>query len=132
MRKYYLVLTPAAFLLIITRLVWASPIGASQEPPKNARGIAIPSDLKSVFQSSCMPCHSIGGKKMASALLDFSKWDKYRPGTQVKKGKEICKVITKNKMPPAPFTDANPELVLTQSQKDNICRWTESMKKRKD
>ena len=124
-------MTPAAILLIVTGFISAGPVGIGRESLKARKGIEIPAELAKVFTNSCMPCHSADGKKMAKLLLNFSKWDKYGRGTQVRKGKAICKMITKGSMPPAQFIESSPELALPSVVKDDICTWVSSISSKK-
>jgi mono/diheme cytochrome c family protein len=124
MNKRILVLPVAVFSLIIGALIFQVPAAFGQAPSKAAaKGILIPDDLKVVFTNSCMPCHSDKGKEMAKIMLNFSKWNNYSWRTQVQKSRAICRMISKNEMPPAPFRESSPELALTKEQKDNICKW---------
>jgi hypothetical protein len=78
-----------------------------------------------------MDCHATGGNHMAMSLLNFSGWDKYKPGKQAKKAGAICYMISKGSMPPKSFRDANPEAVPTADQKDAICKWSGTLKQKK-
>ncbi|MCX6226751.1 MAG: heme-binding domain-containing protein [Bacteroidia bacterium] len=132
MKKAILIFGAAAILIIVTGFIIDSAAGAGQDSLKSANGLLIPADLQNVITKSCMPCHSNDGKKMAKAMVNFSNWNTSKPGTLVKKGKAICKMISKDAMPPAQFKEANPELALTPAQKEAICKWTNSMKPEKN
>ena len=84
----------------------------------------IPDDLKAVFKASCMACHSSDGKGMPMSILNFSKWDTYKPEKQNKKAAAICKAVSGGSMPPKSFIESNPNAVLTDDQKELICKWS--------
>jgi cytochrome c len=132
MKKHFVIWAPALILLLTTGFIWTGSMGGRQESGKTGKGIQIPANLGKVFTNSCMPCHSTNGKKMAKALLNFSKWDKYGRGTQMQKGKAIGRLINKGSMPPAQFIESSPELALTLADKDNIRKWINSMNEKKD
>lgn len=92
---------------------------------------SIPDDVKVIFKNSCMDCHATGGKGMAMAKLNFSDWDNYPPDKQAKKVVAICNVITKGAMPPKSYGEKKPEAIPTASQKDMICKWSETLAPKK-
>ena len=132
MKKYFLVLVPAIVFLLTTGFIWAGSSGYGQDTLIARKGIQIPDNLDKVFTNSCMPCHSANGRKMAKAMLNFSKWDKYGRSTQVRKGKAIARMIGKEAMPPEQFIESSPELALTPADKENVRLWINAMNKKKD
>ncbi|MBN1599125.1 MAG: heme-binding domain-containing protein [Bacteroidales bacterium] len=90
---------------------------------------SISGDVYKIFENSCLECHSAGGKKLASAKLNFSEWDSYKPERQINKSEGICKVITEGNMPPKKFRKSNPESIPTEAQLETICKWSESLAK---
>jgi cytochrome c len=132
MKKQITILCSAVILLFNSGSAFAPQAGSRQEPVKAAVGIKIPENLEKVFKSSCMPCHSNNGQKMAKAMLNFSKWDQYGRGTQLRKGKAIARMVRKGSMPPGQFIESSPELALTPTDKDNILKWINSNSKKKD
>jgi hypothetical protein len=78
-----------------------------------------------------MSCHATGGRNLAMTKLNFSDWDNYEPGKQVKKAAAICKRITKGTMPPKSFRVSNPDAIPTASQKEMICTWSGTLTQKK-
>jgi cytochrome c5 len=103
-------------------------IGASSFISKSSAK-TIPDDLNVVFKASCMVCHAEGGKGMAKMKLNFSEWNNYDSAKQAKKAVAICKVVSKESMPPKSFLKSNPKAALTQQQKEEICKWSDSLNK---
>ncbi len=104
-------------------------IGASSFVSTNSSDNTIPDELNLVFKSSCMACHAEGGKGMAKMKLNFSEWNNYDSVKQAKKAAAICKVVSKESMPPKSFIKSNPKAALTQQQKEEICKWSDSLNK---
>jgi hypothetical protein len=123
MKKHFLIFSPSAFFLVLFGLLCSAPYGSGQKPAKAGKGIEMPAQINIILKNSCMPCHSNGGKEMAKVLLNFSKWNNYGRRSQVQKCRAICKMITKDEMPPAQFKESNPDLILSRMQKDSICNW---------
>ncbi len=113
MKKICLFLTGAAMFLIVTALIF---------PPQSTK--PIPEDLKAVFKTSCMACHSDDGGSMAKSRVNFSRWDSYDLEKQSKKAADISKVVMKGAMPPKSFAKANPGAVLTDIQKEMVYKWS--------
>jgi len=113
MKKSFLLLLVAITLVIVS----GSVLPADK---------SIPDNLKVVFKNSCMACHSDNGGGMAKAKLNFSKWDTYSPEKQIKKAVAICTVISKGSMPPKSFIKSHPEAVLSDEQKTDVRKWSES------
>jgi hypothetical protein len=87
----------------------------------------IPDDVMAVLKNSCMACHGQDGKKMAMSMVNFSAWDNYSADKQAKKASAVCNVVTKGTMPPKNYREANPGAVLTDAQKELICKWSKSL-----
>lgn len=127
MRKHY-IFTAAIAVLLISGSALLLP--AKTESKSNERSEAkatIPDEINTVFKNSCFSCHSTGGKGMAMSMVNFSQWDGYSPEKQVKKATAICKVVTKEAMPPKSFRESNPGTALTDSQKEMICKWSKTI-----
>lgn len=88
---------------------------------------SIPNEVNVVFNKSCMACHGTGGKLIPMLKLNLSKWDKYNSDKQVNKAATICDMVTKELMPPKAFRTANPETILTATQKEMICNWSQTL-----
>jgi len=87
-------------------------------------GNPVPEDLNLVFKNSCMTCHATGGGMIATAKVNFSKWNEYDNIKQAKKAASICNTTTKGFMPPKSFIKGNPGAALTDEQKAKICKWS--------
>ena len=120
MKKIYLFLAVTIMFLIVTASVL--PTASTNQ---------IPDDLKVVFKNSCMACHATGGSMMAMAKVNFSNWESYDTDKQAKKADAICKMVSKGAMPPKSFIKSNPGAVLTELQKNNICKWSEALNQNK-
>jgi cytochrome c5 len=128
MKKVYLFLAMIGLVLFFTASV-LSPVKPTGKKSTTvvAPTSSIPDDLKVIFKNSCMACHSNDGSHMAMTMLNFSDWDNSTPAKQAKKAAAICKMITKGAMPPKSFREANPDAVPTESQKAEICKWSETL-----
>lgn len=130
MKKIFLFLAAIGLVAITVSFVPAlSKLAKPTNVSKHLVTNEIPADVKAIFDKSCIGCHGDGGKHMAMSMVNFSTWDKYDQQKQAKKGKAICKMVTKGKMPPKSIRKSKPELVPTQEQIDLICRWSRSLGK---
>lgn len=115
--------TKSAAAALLLLLGWF-PASMGQDAQKSDRDkIKIADNVWLVVEKSCKPCHSDRGGKMAKAVLNFNRWDKYNRRAQVQKSRAICKMVSKGEMPPAQFVESSPELALTPAQKEMICNW---------
>ncbi len=89
---------------------------------------SIPEDVMKIFNNSCSKCHAAGGSGIAMTHVNFTKWGTYSPEKQAKKAADISAIIKVNGMPPKSFVAKNPNVVLTESQKDLIYKWSDSLK----
>jgi len=89
---------------------------------------AIPENINKILQTSCMSCHGSGGRLLAMAKLNLSKWAEYTAAEKANKASGICYEITEGKMPPKSVTKSNPELVPAKEPVELICQWAESLK----
>jgi cytochrome c5 len=131
MKKTFLFFAMAAMFSILTASVLSPKKHAVKKSTTPVTITSIPDDLQVIFKKSCMDCHATGGKGMAMANLNFSDWDNYTPDNQAKKAVAICNIITKGAMPPKLYGENNPEAILTASQKDMICKWSEMLAPKK-
>ncbi|MFA6334845.1 MAG: heme-binding domain-containing protein [Bacteroidales bacterium] len=116
MKKIYLFLSVIAMVLIVTSLV------VPQQPTN-----PIPDDLKTVFKTSCMACHANEGSRLAMSKVNFSKWDSYDSEKQSRKAASICKSVYRGSMPTKSFVKSNPGAILTDAQKNKICKWSDNL-----
>ena len=87
----------------------------------------IPSSVMKIAERSCVKCHTEGGNGMAMMHLNLSNWDKYSPEKQAGKAKDMCKMISKDKMPPNGFREKNPGAAPTKDEVKIICDWATSI-----
>jgi cytochrome c5 len=127
MKKTFLFLMMAVMFSILSASVLSPAKSVSKKSVTTITTTSIPDDLKVIFKNSCMDCHATGGKGMAMAKLNFSEWDNYAPEKQAKKATAICNVITKGSMPPKSYKESKPDAVPTASQKELICKWSETL-----
>lgn len=80
-----------------------------------------------IMVNSCLACHGEGGKTLALSKVKMSEWDEYSPEKQASKSEDMCKMVTKGKMPPKGFLKDHPEAALTGEQITEICNWSESL-----
>jgi mono/diheme cytochrome c family protein len=92
---------------------------------------AVPAAVHKIISTSCFACHGEGGKGMALAHVKMSELNSYSPEKLADKAKEMCKMVTKGKMPPKGFLNDHPEAKLTPEQVTTICNWSESLNKGK-
>lgn len=103
---------------------------AGQVKPDASSGKPLPENIMSIIDKSCMDCHSDDGNKLAAMKLNFSNWEKYKPGKQAAKSAAICKIVGKGNMPPKSYRESHPDAVLTKAQIEMICKWSESLRKK--
>ncbi len=92
---------------------------------------SIPPAVHKIIVTSCLACHGEGGKSMALSHVKMSEWSSYSPEKQASKAEDMCKMVTKGKMPTKGFLKDHPEAELTPEQIATICSWSESLNKGK-
>ena len=128
MKKFMLFSGFMITLIAVTSFVLVSNDGVTNKVISGVTATqSIPDDVMVAVKNSCMACHATGGKSMAMAKVNFSEWDTYPAAKQAKKAEAICNVITKGTMPPKSFKASHPDAVLTDAQKDMICKWSKSL-----
>ena len=80
-----------------------------------------------IAERSCVKCHTEGGNGMALMHLNLSNWDKFSLEKQADKAKDMCKMVSKEKMPPKSFREKNPGAAPTQEEMNIICDWSKSI-----
>jgi hypothetical protein len=80
-----------------------------------------------IAERSCLKCHAEGGNEMAMMHLNLSNWDKFSPEKQAGKAKDMCKMVSKGKMPPKGFREKNPGAAPTKDEVKIICDWATSI-----
>jgi mono/diheme cytochrome c family protein len=92
---------------------------------------SIPVAVHKILETSCFACHGEGGKGMALAHVKMAELGTYSAEKLASKADDMCKMVTKGKMPPKGFLKDHPEAVLTPEQVTAICSWSESLNKGK-
>jgi hypothetical protein len=118
---------PIFVMLII--LGFGSLILRSNASANSQGGVSnpIPPDVMKIAGKSCVNCHSEPGNGMALMHLNLSTWNKYNADKQAAKAKDICKMVTKGKMPPKKFRDEHPDGVPSAEEIQIICKWADSL-----
>jgi len=98
-----------------------------QSSTQSGGGKAIPESVMKIASKSCVKCHTEGGNGMALMHLNLSNWDKYSPEKQASKAKDICKMVTKDKMPPNNFRKSHPDGIPSEAEIKTICDWAASI-----
>jgi hypothetical protein len=80
-----------------------------------------------IAERSCVKCHTEGGNGMALMHLNLSNWDKFSMEKQADQAKDMCGMVSKEKMPPKSFRDKNPGAAPTQEETKIICDWSTSI-----
>jgi mono/diheme cytochrome c family protein len=131
MKSYY---SLSVLLLIFCALAFSSaksfPYSNSGSAAK-ADSISMTPAVHKIVATSCFACHGEGGKAMALSHVKMAEWSSYSPEKQASKAEDMCKMVTKGKMPPKGFLKDHPEAVLTPEQIATICSWSESLNKGK-
>src|SRR5450759_589076 len=75
---------------------------SSAQSSQKDNGVSKPisSSVMKIAERSCVKCHTEGGNGMAMMHLNLSNWDKFSLEKQADKAKDMCKMVSKNKMPP--------------------------------
>lgn len=128
MRRIYSVIAVVALVSIATVLVLTPSNASSQAKGTPAKGFVIPDSVLAIAKLSCLNCHAEGGKGMAMAHVNLSKWDSYSPEKQIAKALDMCKMVSKGSMPPKGFRASHPDGVPTEKQIKTLCNWANSLK----
>ncbi len=115
--------------LVGTVFITSMIINHSSALPAAKDGIVsrpIPAGVMKIAEKSCVKCHTEGGKGMAQLHLNLSNWDKFSPEKQAGKAKDMCKMVSKGKMPPMSFREKNPGGTPSQEEVKIICDWAQS------
>jgi hypothetical protein len=122
-------------------------------PPVNAAetleaAIHVPPDISMIFARSCNDCHSHKtvypwysyiqpvGWWMRDHIekgrdeLNFSTFARLNAKQRSRKLEQICDEISEGKMPLPSYTWGHPDAVLSGSEKQAVCSWTETIRER--
>ena len=107
-------------------------------------GIGVPPDVDMILTRSCGDCHSnqtvypwysqvqpvawwlSNHIAEGRAELNFSTFNTYNARRKKKKLEEICEQVKSGEMPLPSYTWIHRNATLTDSEKDAICKWTET------
>jgi hypothetical protein len=107
-------------------------------------GITVPPDVDMVLTRSCGDCHSNQtvypwysqmqpvawwlANHIAEGRqeLNFSTFNTYNSRRKEKKLEAICDQVKSGEMPLPSYTWVHRDAILTESEKDAICKWTET------
>jgi hypothetical protein len=110
--------------------------------------ITVPSNVESVFKSSCYDCHSnqtrwpwysavapvswfvISDVTRGRKKMNFSEWGTYSKDKQSIKLDKICDEITEGEMPLKQYLYLHKDAVLSQEQKNILCTWSKEESKK--
>jgi len=128
MKRIYPLIAVVVFVSITAMFVMTPSKASSQAKGAPSKGFVIPDSILTIAKLSCISCHADGGKSMAMAHVNLSKWDTYSPEKQISKALDMCKEVSKGAMPPKGFKSSHPEGVPTAKQIKTLCSWANSLK----
>lgn len=88
---------------------------------------SLPAEIRDLVESSCINCHSTGGRALALTKLNFSSWNEYDTEKQARKAEDMCDILTKGKMPPKSYLKKHPDQTPTAEQIEAVCKWAETL-----
>ncbi|MCX6334134.1 MAG: heme-binding domain-containing protein [Bacteroidia bacterium] len=127
MKKFIMICTAIAAVILLTGLNISTVSAQSVQKAGKDQNV-IPANVMQIAQKSCAACHIEPGMKMALSVLNLTAWGKYAPEKQAAKANSMCKIVTKNKMPPKSYQTNNPKAVPTTDDVKAICDWAASLK----
>ena len=128
-KSFALAQTLPGFIILFITLFFLTEFSNGQSGLKSTKAPGIPDSILKIFEKSCMTCHAEGGKMLAMNHVNFSNWGKYTSEKQASKSADICKMVSKGKMPPKSFRESKPDLIPTSDQIKEICQWSETFAK---
>lgn len=121
---------PTIFLISVSCLAFFTAFIIETGSGTAVQTKPIPDDVQMVIKKSCINCHAEPGKKLALAHVNLSKWQSYTAEKQAAKSKDMCRMISKGKMPPKSFREKNPDFVVTKDDIKTICDWSASLQQK--
>jgi mono/diheme cytochrome c family protein len=126
------------FLSVLLLVFCAFAFSSGKSAPSSNSGSvskadssAIPAAVHNIMATSCFACHGEGGKGMALAHVKMAELNTYSPEKLAGKAEDMCKIVTKGKMPPKGYLNDHPEAKLTPEQVNTICNWSAELNKGK-
>lgn len=127
MKKFILLTIAVASVLYFTALI-VNPVSAQTTKKTEGGGKPIPEGIMKVAERSCVNCHTEPGNGMALMHVNLSNWDKYSAEKQADKANDMCKMVSKGKMPPKKFRNEHPGAAPTEDETKALCDWADSLK----
>ena len=149
MRIVKIVLICLAVVFALIQFVRIDKSNPPVEPEKTMEAaINVPPDIQQIMARSCNDCHS--NKTVypwysnvapvswwlrnhiteAKRELNVSEYATYAPKKQERKLKEICEQVRSGEMPLPSYLIIHRDSVLSQSEIDAICAWTDGERKK--
>jgi hypothetical protein len=132
----------AVLFLVVAQLVPVDRTNPVVDPSKTLFATkAVPANAESILQRSCVECHSnethwpwYSRVAPASWLLasdvhgarhkmNFSEWSGYTDRQKQDKIDGICDEVGSGDMPPLDYTMIHHGAVLSQQERDVLCKW---------
>ena len=113
MKNNYIIISATLTVLFFVSIALYPTTTNCQKKTKTLTNIEIPDSVMSIFKRSCIVCHSTGGNKIASSILNITEWNKYKPKKQFDKAQDICSEVSDGSMPKKSMTKSNPKVILT-------------------
>ncbi|MGH2574165.1 MAG: heme-binding domain-containing protein [Ignavibacteria bacterium] len=145
-KKIKFILIGLVVLFVLIQLYRPERISTNEISPDHITNkITVPANVRSILERSCYDCHSnhtkwpwysnvapvswlvIDDVKEGRSKMNFSEWGKLSPAKQELRLENICEEITEGKMPLPNYLLIHKEAELTQSDKDILCKWSQSM-----
>ena len=126
MKKAIIITFAVAGIVFLTSMI----INQSSAQTSHKNGIVskpISPAVMKIADRSCVKCHTEGGNGMALMHLNLSNWDKFSMEKQADQAKDMCKMVSKEKMPPKSFREKNPGAAPTKDEAKIICDWASSI-----
>jgi hypothetical protein len=126
-------------LIVVLIVIQFVPIERTNPPVES--DVAVPAELKTVFQRTCYNCHSnettwpwysrvapvsfliASDVKEGRRQVNFSIWGQYTESRRARKLKEIREQVEGNKMPQWYYVFVHPDAKLSAGDKEMIVRW---------
>ncbi len=124
-RMFTIILAVAGIMLAAAVIFMPAKATSSLKPDTPAAGL--PDSIMKIVQNSCMDCHASDGNAMAKSHVNFSEWSNYKPEKQAEKAQLMCKMLTKDAMPPKGWRKNNADRIPTEKQKKEICTWASKL-----
>ena len=114
-------------IVFLTSMIFNHP-SAQTSTKKGIVSKPISPAVIKIAERSCLKCHTEPGNGMALAHLNLANWDKFSMEKQADKAKDMCGMVSKDKMPPKSFREKNPSGVPSKEEVTTICNWAQSIR----